>query len=268
MSKKGKVAKVIEIKDYPPDTRILTFTTTEPIDFCGGMWVMADLGITYADGRPAKRAYSIISADDNQVQFQLAVKGLKTNHTSDAIHNLKVGDPFHFSGPYGKLYRLLPTDTNKTSSILVIATDTGVSAALGLLRSSAMEQLQKNNCNARVIWFCPSADYFLPHWLAQKIFPQIEIYSIEEPSTDSQIREQREKTISSKITELLTTKQQPADLIFLSGDGLLIDHAIVEIIGERINWQLKEEQIRKDVFFNNEKSLIAEKRKKENNHQI
>ncbi|HET6345102.1 MAG TPA: FAD-dependent oxidoreductase [Myxococcota bacterium] len=99
------------------------------LGFIGGQYVIIDSGRLLPNGKAAKRAYSILSPDAQQERISLAALRIPGGLGSDFLNGLQVGDTFSFSGPWGKL-----RPPEAPSRALVLATDTGVTAALGLVR--------------------------------------------------------------------------------------------------------------------------------------
>jgi ferredoxin-NADP reductase len=161
-----KHARVVSIADVAPDTRHLTLQMVDPpaLDFVGGQYVIVDSGIVLPSGKAAKRAYSILSADSDPCRFELAVMRLPGGPGSGFLHDQAVGAPIRFSGPWGKLHlnAALEPEPRAPDSLLptlLLATDTGVTALLGLARGRRFAPLL-HAC--RFIWLRTASDYFLP----------------------------------------------------------------------------------------------------------
>jgi ferredoxin-NADP reductase len=157
-------ARLTDAQIIGPETRLLTFQIEEarPLGFIGGQYVIVNTGLPLPGGKIAKRAYSILSADTDQFRFQIAVKRIGTGPGSNFMHTLSVGTEMTFSGPWGKF---LPGDGEPEQPTLVFATDTGITAALGLLRSSRMSS---SLAQSRLVWFVESFDYFLPESMVRE----------------------------------------------------------------------------------------------------
>jgi ferredoxin-NADP reductase len=161
-------ACVAEIADLAPDTRWLRLHMRVPnaLGFRGGQYVIIDSGLMLPNGKAGKRAYSILSSDADQASIELATLRMPGGVVSNAVHALAPGAELRFSGPWGKF---VAPDTQDASSILVLATDTGVSAALGLLGS---ERLAALRANTAFIWLRADPRYFLPEaWVRQRLPP-------------------------------------------------------------------------------------------------
>src|SRR5260370_42570148 len=70
-------ARLIDAANLSGKTRVLTFEVAgEPLGFVGGPYLIVDTGLVREDGKAAKRAYSLPSADAEQQRFQVAVQRL------------------------------------------------------------------------------------------------------------------------------------------------------------------------------------------------
>ncbi len=150
-----KTGDVISARTVGNDARLLELEIAEPLGFQGGQYMIIDSGLVASNGKAIKRAYSLISSDDHQRYVQLAVQRIPNGPGSDFIHGLEAGATVSFSGPWGKFY--LREDV--PGSTLVFSTDTGITAALGLIRSARFFPLLAETI---FIWLRPSVEYFLP----------------------------------------------------------------------------------------------------------
>jgi ferredoxin-NADP reductase len=159
----AKIAIVRGTESLGPDTRLLDLAPAEPLDFVGGQYVIVDSGLVLENGKAVKRAYSMLSADTDRTRFQLAVKRIPGGPGSGFLHALTAGAELRFSGPWGKLFPHL----GARGRTLVLATDTGISAALGLLQSARFAPLLGG---AVLLWLRTAADYFLPEaWVRARV---------------------------------------------------------------------------------------------------
>lgn len=150
-----KTARVVNAEWIGRDTRLVTLRPTEPLGFIGGQYMIVDSGLVLPNGKAAKRAYSILSSDLDQDQLELAVMRIPDGMCSGFMHEVLVGSELKLSGPWGKLY---PPEA-ATGRTVVLATDTGISAALGLVRSARFAPLL---AQTTLIWLRTAVDYFLP----------------------------------------------------------------------------------------------------------
>lgn len=160
----ARTAQLTETHSLGPDTRLLALTSDEPLGFVGGQYVIIDSGEVLPSGKACKRAYSILSSDDDQRRFELAVMRIPDGPCSGFVHRIADGHAVTFSGPWGKFYP--PADA--TGPTLVLATDTGITAALGLVRSSRFRPLLGDTV---LIWLRVASDYFLPERFVRDRIP-------------------------------------------------------------------------------------------------
>jgi ferredoxin-NADP reductase len=149
----AKSARVVDIQAVNAETRWLRLACGEPLGFVGGQYLVIDTGLVLASGKPIKRAYSILSSDAEQAHVELAIKRLP-GPGSNFMHALELGAEVRFSGPWGKLF---PADGASGGSLL-FATDTGITALLGLARSARFEPLLPRTL---LVWLRPRPEYFL-----------------------------------------------------------------------------------------------------------
>lgn len=232
-----KHAELIRSVRLGQDTRLLTFRADGELGFRGGQYIIVDTGIPLPGNKIAKRAYSILSGDNMQNEFQLAVRRIGDGPGSNFMHGLEPGAELKFSGPWGKL---VANDHDGDS--LVFATDTGVTAALGLLNSHALAALRQP---PRFIWIAESARYFLPfdHVIAQ--LDRIGVRNLVVKEAPPIAAPSRVIKALDLIDEVLATKMPSA--AYLSGDG-----AIIYPLRDRLlSIGLDSNNIRLECFFNN-----------------
>lgn len=160
-----KNARVVGAENIGADTRLLELAPSEPLGFIGGQYVIVDSGLLRENGKAAKRAYSMLTSDTAQDRFQLAVKRISGGPTSGFMHEVDVGADVRFSGPWGKLF---PQDGARGRT-LVLATDTGISAALGLVQGVRFAPLLESTV---FIWLRTCSDYFLPEPFVRERIPE------------------------------------------------------------------------------------------------
>lgn len=157
-----KEARVVSVVPLSATTRMLELEPAAPLDFVGGQYVIVNSGIQLADGKLAKRAYSILSSDARQDRVSVAVKNID-GPGSAWMHARAVGDVLPFSGPWGKW---MPDDAQPRRT-LVVATDTGITAALGLVSARAFAP---QRAAALLVWLAAD-DYFLPEAIVRAFLP-------------------------------------------------------------------------------------------------
>ncbi|OQW37709.1 MAG: hypothetical protein A4C66_03055 [Nitrospira sp. HN-bin3] len=160
----AKTARVVGTERMGPDTLLLDLVAAEPLGFVGGQYLILDSRIVLPSGKAVKRAYSLLTSDAEQVRFQLAVKRIPDGPGSAFVHGLEAGMGISFSGPWGKF---LPRE-GASGGTLVLATDTGITAALGFVRATRFAPLLPKTV---LIWLRASPDYFLPEEFVRKRIP-------------------------------------------------------------------------------------------------
>jgi ferredoxin-NADP reductase len=157
-------ARVVAAEMVGADTRLLDLTCQEPLGFIGGQFIIVDSGLVLPGGKAAKRAYSLLTRDAEQDRFQLAVKRIPGGLCSGFMHELGVGAELRFSGPWGKFHPQ-PGAQGRT---LVLATDTGVTAALGLVQGERFRALL---ATTSFVYLRTSPGEFLPDELVRARLP-------------------------------------------------------------------------------------------------
>jgi len=155
-----KSARLVAAETVGPRARRLEFEMTDPLElgFVGGQYIIIDTGKVLATGKLAKRAYSIASPDADQTRFELVARRIDNGVCSHHLHELEIGATLKFSGPWGKFLPPSSEGARANGATWVIATDTGITAALGLIGASSFrEQLAQTT----LLWLTPSDDDFV-----------------------------------------------------------------------------------------------------------
>jgi ferredoxin-NADP reductase len=154
---KGRKARVVAVSELGADTRGIELDLVdEPaLGFLGGQYIIVDSGLVLPNGKAVKRAYSLMGDDREQRRLELMTMKLPNGPGSGFMHELRPGQEIAFSGPWGKL---VPSEDAGGGPTLVLATDTGITAALGLVRSRRMAQLLGETA---FVWLRTSPGYFL-----------------------------------------------------------------------------------------------------------
>jgi ferredoxin-NADP reductase len=152
-----KSARLVAAESAGPKSRRLMFEMIDPpeLGFIGGQYIIIDTGMTLPSGKLAKRAYSIASTDADQTRFELIARRIDGGVCSNYLHQLDLGATLTFSGPWGKF---LPAPAAESAATWVVATDTGITAALGLLSGGAYRE---RRAQTTLLWLSPSADDFV-----------------------------------------------------------------------------------------------------------
>ncbi|HLH75212.1 MAG TPA: FAD-dependent oxidoreductase [Candidatus Binataceae bacterium] len=231
-------ARLVRAQHLGPEARLLTFALAEgQLGFAGGQYIIVNTGVDLGGGKIAKRAYSILSADDEQSQFQIAVRRLGEGPGSNFMHRIAEGTELAFSGPWGKFV----SHGAGAGERLLFATDTGITAALGLLRGM---RSRAEATSTTALWFVPSPDYFLPPAFAHDaIAACCRRFSVAAapPAGEASRLGAALLALESALGPAL-----PASA-YLAGDG-----AVIYPLRERlIELGMAKEQIQLEAFFNN-----------------
>lgn len=204
-----KTARVVGARMVGPDTRLLDLVPTEPLGFVGGQFIIVDTRLVSGNGKAVKRAYSVVTSDREQRRFQLAVKRIPRGPGSGFLHGLDVGMNISFSGPWGKFF----SRDGSSGATLVLASDTGITAALGLVQGERFTQLLAKTV---FVWLQASSDYFLGEaWVREQIPAACAGGRIEAISAiDHPDRVSRARAICHDVMSRARVERA-----FLSGDG-------------------------------------------------
>jgi ferredoxin-NADP reductase len=212
----------------------LTLPREEPLGFVGGQYVIVDTGVDLPNGKRAKRAYSIASSDREQQRFRLVVKRLDGGPGSNAMHAMGAGSALSFSGPWGKYV----ADASVDEGTLVIATDTGITAAIGLLSGRAFVGSREN---VRLVWYTRGADDFVGEAFVRDALDMFADRMRVEPALPVGHPERAGHAVAAALRDLAPRAA------FLSGDGA-VAHPLRDALVER---GVPSELIRIESFFNN-----------------
>lgn len=119
-----------EVTDHTPNVRELVLTAQHPnvFTFKAGQFVTLHVP---QEPKPALRAYSIASSEENTAGFRLLFKHVEGGVASTYVWKLKKGDVLQFTGPFGRVFFKEPP----TPQIIFLNTGTGVSQHLSYLLS-------------------------------------------------------------------------------------------------------------------------------------
>jgi ferredoxin-NADP reductase len=233
-----RVARLVKAERLGPEARLLTFVLAEgEVGFSGGQYVIVNTGIELPGGKLAKRAYSILSSDADQREFQIAVRRVGEGLGSNFMHRIEVGAQLPFSGPWGKFV----SNGASAGPRLVFATDTGITAALGLLQGLGSHTLADAT---KAVWLIESDDYFLPPAFVQSLLTR--------RCQNFGVAAAREVGDATRVDSALTILERlldstPPSTAFLAGDG-----AVIYPLRDRlIAAGMQRESIRLEAFFNN-----------------
>ena len=215
-----KTARLLERSALSEHTALLRFAADGAFIFTGGQYVIVNTLVPVgppSEGKTVKRAYSVLSSDADHGTFEIAVRRIDQGPGSNYMLALELGARLEFSGPWGKY---LPTTAieGEDDATLFLATDTGITVALGLLRGAAFRtRLQR----ARLVWIAESDDYFVSEEFVRERLPQ-DCISFERILVPMD-KEARATWLARKQQSLLdmALRDKPR-AAYLSGDGSLL----------------------------------------------
>lgn len=151
MAANPKRLRIVAARAAGERTRALAVECVLGGDFerAGGKYVIVHTGVI-VEGKPVKRAYSLVPLGGAAHTYELLVKRLEGGPGSRALHEAVVGAELAFSGPWG---RLVP-EGGLAARTLLVATDTGITSALGIVEENRAEL-------AEVFWLREANDPFL-----------------------------------------------------------------------------------------------------------
>jgi ferredoxin-NADP reductase len=235
-----KSAKLTHVENVSPYTRRFELEMLEGarLGFMGGQYIIVDSGLPLPGGKVAKRAYSILSCDEEQTRFELAVRRIESGPASNYMHELSVGASLHFSGPWGKL---VPDTAEQDGPTVIIATDTGITAALGLVHATAF---RPRVGRTTLLWLVESNDYFLPLSFVRRRVPQ--------GCTNFQIETlppigHPERTFAARTHLQRQLSRGRPSRAYLVGDGSVVSSMSDALVASG----LTDQQIGVECFFNN-----------------
>ena len=123
--------KLTEIIDHTAQIRELycELTNMPAFNFKAGQFVM--LHVPVEGSKPALRAYSIASTDQNKLGFKLIFKYVETGIASKYVWALKGDEVLNMTGPFGKVFFQEPP----TEQIVFLNTGSGISQHFSFLES-------------------------------------------------------------------------------------------------------------------------------------
>ena len=205
-----RTARLIE-REAVGDAALLRFAMSDgsPLGFRGGQYVIVDTGLELGDGKKRKRAYSISSPDAAQDTFELGVYPLEGGKGAAYMLALELDAELRFSGPWGKLVAPANNDDGK---VWVLATDTGITAALGLVRGEGYAHARERTT---LCWWTAASDYFLSRALVEARLPNG--LSVREDRLPWPASPERPLALAQRLDEL--AREGRPSLVYVTGDG-------------------------------------------------
>jgi ferredoxin-NADP reductase len=216
-----RTARLVE-REPIRDGALLRFAVSDgaPLAFRGGQYAIVDTGLTLPDGKRRKRAYSFCSSDAREDSFELGVFPVRGGLGAAYMLALAPAAELTFSGPWGKL--VAPSaeldvsgstrDRNSDSKVWVLATDSGITAAIGLVRGRDFGPALSRTT---LSWWTAAPDYFLSREAVEARLP--ERLSLEEARLPFTGSPERSFAVAQRLEEL-ARRGEPA-LVYVMGDG-------------------------------------------------
>jgi ferredoxin-NADP reductase len=235
----ARTARVTATRPLTDEVQLLDLELTDggPFGFRGGQYLIVNTGVVLEGGKLAKRAYSLLSSDTGQSRVQIAVKRLDGGPGSAAMHALKTGDELSFSGPWGKLV----PEPESPGAALVVCTDTGITAGLGLACAEAFAPFHERSA---FLWYVERGD-FLPLSFVRERMGQLADRLIVVDALPVRHPE-RAAHAGDAVRRHLEANGAPAQAL-LAGDG----HLIFPLRDALVAASAPEEGVRLEAFFHN-----------------
>jgi ferredoxin-NADP reductase len=237
MAANPKQLRVVDARVEGPCTRVLEIECVEggAFEVIGGKYIIVHTGLMQGP-KAVKRAYSLMPVPTRPGRATIAVKRLP-GLGSGAMHDLPVGAVLAFSGPWGKLV----PEAGLADRTLLVATDTGITSALGIVEQHALSHEARS---LSVLWLRERAETFLDvaavgrriehtgaSWATQPIAPVSE----------------RGRAVEAWALVETQTRRFEARSVIATGDG-----AIVHPLRESLPLGLPQVMdVRIECFFNN-----------------
>lgn len=244
MAANPKQLRVLHAHHAGPDTRVLEVECCDggAFDVVGGKYVIVHTGLTIGD-KAIKRAYSLMPLAGRPSHASIAVKRFH-GPGSRALHEVTAGRVLGFSGPWGKLV----PDDGLAERTLLVATDTGITSALGIVEQSALGSGPRP---VEVLWLRQGGETFLdlPSVQARTERAGVPFVSAEVPAVDAPSRPDAAwHLVDARARALAVTH------VVATGDGAIV-HPLRERLPQRVP---SVRDVRIECFFRNpEKKSVS-----------
>ena len=242
MAANPKQLQIVAARSDGASTRVLEVECVEggAFDVVGGKYVIVHTGLVIAE-KAIKRAYSLMPVPSKPGHAQIAVKRL-SGPGSRALHEAPLGTSLAFSGPWGKL---IP-ETGLGERTLLVATDTGITSALGIVEQQA---LAGSIAALAVIWLREPGEPFLDvaavRARIERAGARFSAHEIE-PITGVE-RASAASLIASAAADFEATH------VIATGDGAIV-YPLRSTLSERVSCV---SDVRIECFFNNPEKKSA-----------
>jgi ferredoxin-NADP reductase len=241
MAANPKTLRIVGARALGAATRALEIECVggPPLAAIGGKYVIVHTGAMAGD-KPIKRAYSLVSVGGHAHRAQLTVKRLGAG--SDALHAAAVGTELSFSGPWGKLV----PESGLDEPTLLVATDTGITAAMGV----AEEHARSARGCVEVLWLRTDDETFLD---VEDVRQRVNaagahfVYATIPPVRSIERVAAAWSHIDGRVAELRAT------ILIASGDGAIIHGLRDRMVGAASSVR----DVRIECFFHNPEKKSA-----------
>jgi ferredoxin-NADP reductase len=232
--------RIVGVEPIGDATRVLDIVRTDkaPWTAVRGKYIILDTGLISQEGKAVKRAYSLVPSDSDSSLCRLIVKWLPGGPGSTALHATPIGSEFLFSGPWGKLVSEQCID----EPTLIVATDTGITSALGAVAFSGSEL-------ATVLWLRRHDESFLDEARTRAAIERAgaRLFVTPIPSIES-----RERTKAAWAHVDACIAEFAPSIVLGAGDG-----NVVFPLKARLESQSRVRDVRIECFFNNPEKKSA-----------
>ena len=244
MAANPKQLRVVDARLTGPNTRVLEIECVEGGAFAvvGGKYIIVHTGLMLGE-KAVKRAYSLMPVPGRPGRALIAVKRL-AGLGSQAMHALTIGATLGFSGPWGKLV----PEGGLAPRTLLVATDTGITSALGIAEQHAMADSAA--CALSVIWLRESAETFLD---VVSVRRRIEHAGAEWSAHDIGPIAGRLRAAEAWALVEAQARRFEASHVIASGDGAIV-HPLRDSLSARLSTVT---DVRIECFFNNPEKKSA-----------
>lgn len=234
MAANPKTLRIVDAHAVGRSTRALDVECidAEPLAVGAGKYIILNTGAVQ-DGKAIKRAYSLLQVAPGRAR--LTVKRLGEGPGSNALHAAPIGTELSFSGPWGKLV----PETGLEGRTLVVATDTGITTALGVAEGAGPI--------AEVLWlFSEGEDFLALEAVRARVestgarFFSAKIAPVRDPSRLAQAW----ALVEGRVAEAR------AEIVLAAGDG-----AVIHPLKTRLGGVVRD--VRVECFFHNPERKIA-----------
>ncbi len=234
MAANPKVLRIVGARTLGERTRALAVESTEGGAFerAGGKYVILHTGVVVEE-RPIKRAYSLVPVEGAPQVYEIVVK-LLDGPGSRAMHGAPVGSELGYSGPWG---RLVP-EGGLAPRTLFVATDTGITSALGIVEQHAPQ-------GAEVLWLREADDPFLDVDMVRARVERAGARLV--PAAIPEVSAPQRPAAAHALVEARLRELSPA-LVVATGDGSVV-HPLVG--------RLRPVEVRIECYFHNPEKKSA-----------